>query len=38
VLRSRAFDANGATQPDEPEWNELGYGANGVLQRSVIVD
>jgi DMSO/TMAO reductase YedYZ molybdopterin-dependent catalytic subunit len=37
VLRSRAFDATGATQPDEPERNELGYGANGLLQRSVIV-
>jgi DMSO/TMAO reductase YedYZ molybdopterin-dependent catalytic subunit len=37
VLRSRAFDATFATQPDESEWNELGYGANGVQQHPVII-
>jgi DMSO/TMAO reductase YedYZ molybdopterin-dependent catalytic subunit len=30
VLRARATDCDGATQPDEAEWNRLGYGANAV--------
>jgi DMSO/TMAO reductase YedYZ molybdopterin-dependent catalytic subunit len=28
-LRCRAFGADGV-QPDQPEWNEQGYGANGI--------
>lgn len=28
VIRARATDASGATQPDLPEWNRLGYGNN----------
>ena len=32
VLRCRAIDVRGVAQPDEPEWNELGYGANGTQQ------
>lgn len=30
VLRSRASDASGATQPDVVTWNRLGYGNNAV--------
>ena len=30
VVRARATDATGATQPDQPEWNRLGYGNNAV--------
>jgi DMSO/TMAO reductase YedYZ molybdopterin-dependent catalytic subunit len=30
TLRSRAFDAAGNAQPDEPEWNSLGYANNAV--------
>jgi DMSO/TMAO reductase YedYZ molybdopterin-dependent catalytic subunit len=37
LLRCRATDARGETQPDEPEWNELGYGANAVQQAAVTV-
>lgn len=37
VLRSRATDADGSTQPDVAEWNELGYGNNAVQTHSVIV-
>jgi sulfite oxidase len=29
-LRCRAFDAGGGGQPEEPVWNALGYGANGI--------
>jgi DMSO/TMAO reductase YedYZ molybdopterin-dependent catalytic subunit len=31
VLRARATDANGRTQPDEPEWNRLGYCNNAIV-------
>ena len=30
VLRSRATDSTGTTQPEAPEWNLLGYGNNAV--------
>jgi DMSO/TMAO reductase YedYZ molybdopterin-dependent catalytic subunit len=30
VLRSRATDATATSQPDAPEWNQLGYGNNAV--------
>ncbi len=36
VLRARATDATGATQPDTPPWNRLGYGNNAV--QVVVVD
>ncbi|MBA2277633.1 MAG: sulfite oxidase [Chloroflexia bacterium] len=36
VLRARATDAAGATQPDIPPWNRLGYGNNAV--QVVVVD
>jgi hypothetical protein len=37
VLRCRATDISGESQPDSPEWNALGYGANGVQQMAVTV-
>lgn len=37
VLRSRATDASGATQPDRIVWNRLGYGNNGVRTVRVVV-
>jgi DMSO/TMAO reductase YedYZ molybdopterin-dependent catalytic subunit len=36
-LRCRAIDERGESQPDEPRWNDLGYGANGVEERLVEV-
>ncbi len=30
TVRARATDLAGRTQPDEPEWNRLGYGANAI--------
>jgi sulfite oxidase len=36
VLRARATDAGGATQPASARWNKYGYGSNGV--RPVVVD
>jgi DMSO/TMAO reductase YedYZ molybdopterin-dependent catalytic subunit/glyoxylase-like metal-dependent hydrolase (beta-lactamase superfamily II) len=30
TLRARATDLAGRTQPDRPEWNRLGYGANAI--------
>jgi len=29
-LRARATDQTGATQPETPPWNRLGYGNNAV--------
>jgi DMSO/TMAO reductase YedYZ molybdopterin-dependent catalytic subunit len=37
VLGCRATDGNGEMQPDEPEWNALGYGNNAVQRLEVIV-
>ena len=37
VLRCRAIDERGETQPDRPQWNKGGYGANGVQKLTVIV-
>jgi DMSO/TMAO reductase YedYZ molybdopterin-dependent catalytic subunit len=34
TLRSRATDRAGATQPDHPEWNRLGYGNNAIREVS----
>ena len=30
TLRARAIDLAGRTQPNQPEWNRLGYGANAI--------
>lgn len=38
VIRARATDATGATQPDAPEWNRLGYGNNAAQVLVVNVD
>ena len=35
VLRSRATDSTGTTQPDVAEWNQLGYG-NNAIQSTII--
>jgi DMSO/TMAO reductase YedYZ molybdopterin-dependent catalytic subunit len=32
ILRARATDLADRTQPDEPEWNRLGYGNNAIQQ------
>jgi DMSO/TMAO reductase YedYZ molybdopterin-dependent catalytic subunit len=37
VLACRATDLEGQSQPDEPEWNPLGYGNNAVQRVEVIV-
>jgi DMSO/TMAO reductase YedYZ molybdopterin-dependent catalytic subunit len=37
VLRARATDASGDTQPDRPFWNRLGYGNNVVQSVRVTV-
>ena len=36
LLACRAVDALGRSQPDEPEWNSLGYGNNAVQRVEVI--
>ena len=35
VIRARATDLAGRSQPDEPAWNRLGYGNNSVQQVGV---
>ena len=37
TLTCRATDVHGAMQPDEPEWNELGYGNNAVQRLEIVV-
>jgi len=37
IIRARATDAAGRTQPVEPEWNRLGYGGNFIHEVSVRV-
>src|SRR5207237_4743932 len=32
TIRARATDLAGRTQPDQPEWNRLGYGSNAVQE------
>jgi DMSO/TMAO reductase YedYZ molybdopterin-dependent catalytic subunit len=34
-VRARATDLAGRTQPEEPEWNRLGYGGNAIQEVSV---
>ena len=36
VLRSRATDSSGATQPDRVTWNRLGYGNNAI--RHIVIN
>jgi DMSO/TMAO reductase YedYZ molybdopterin-dependent catalytic subunit len=36
-IRARAFDAAGNGQPEKPEWNRLGYGANAIQEIAVSV-
>jgi DMSO/TMAO reductase YedYZ molybdopterin-dependent catalytic subunit len=36
VLTCRATDVHGHSQPDEPEWNPLGYGNNAVQRAEVV--
>ena len=38
TLRCRATDVRGISQPDEPEWNPAGYGANGIQSIDVEVE
>ncbi|MFN2548662.1 MAG: molybdopterin-dependent oxidoreductase [Myxococcales bacterium] len=35
LIACRATDARGAAQPDEPSWNEGGYGANGIQEVAI---
>jgi DMSO/TMAO reductase YedYZ molybdopterin-dependent catalytic subunit len=37
VLQARAVDTRGRRQPDEAQWNALGYGNNGVQEHSIQV-
>jgi len=37
TIRARATDQSGRTQPHEPEWNRLGYGANAIQEVAVQV-
>jgi len=37
TFRVRATDAAGRTQPEQPEWNRLGYGANAIQEVTVRV-
>jgi hypothetical protein len=37
LLACRATDAGGRSQPDEPQWNPLGYGNNAVQRVEVAV-
>ncbi|HXY94815.1 MAG TPA: sulfite oxidase [Acidimicrobiia bacterium] len=38
TVRARATDFAGRAQPDEPEWNRLGYGNNAVQEVAFAVD
>jgi DMSO/TMAO reductase YedYZ molybdopterin-dependent catalytic subunit len=37
VIRARATDSSGRTQPDAPEWNRAGYGNNAVHEVAFLV-
>ncbi|MEP6661798.1 MAG: sulfite oxidase [Acidimicrobiales bacterium] len=37
IVRARATDLAGLTQPERPEWNRLGYGNNAIQEVSVVV-
>jgi hypothetical protein len=36
-LRARATDLAGRAQPEQPEWNRLGYGGNAIQEMPVRV-
>jgi DMSO/TMAO reductase YedYZ molybdopterin-dependent catalytic subunit len=36
-LRARATDLAGRTQPEQPEWNRLGYGSNAIQRLAIEV-
>jgi len=38
IVRARATDLAGHTQPDQPEWNRLGYGGNAIQTISIVVE
>lgn len=38
TVRARATDLAGSTQPEQPEWNRLGYGGNAIHTISVTVE
>ncbi len=38
TVRARATDQAGNTQPERPEWNRLGYGANAIQTVSIVVE
>lgn len=38
TVRARATDGAGHTQPEQPEWNRLGYGGNAIQTISVVVE
>jgi len=38
TIRARATDLAGRTQPDEPEWNRLGYGSNAIQEVRVHIE
>ncbi|MFY9615890.1 MAG: oxidoreductase, partial [Candidatus Dormiibacterota bacterium] len=37
TIRARATDLAGHTQPDQPEWNRLGYGSNAIQETPIAV-
>jgi hypothetical protein len=37
TVRARATDQAGNTQPEQPEWNRLGYGGNAIQAISIVV-
>jgi DMSO/TMAO reductase YedYZ molybdopterin-dependent catalytic subunit len=37
TVRARATDQAGNTQPEQPEWNRLGYGGNAIQTVSVVI-
>ncbi|MDT5258954.1 MAG: hypothetical protein QOD10_4034 [Mycobacterium sp.] len=37
TVRARATDQAGNTQPEQPEWNRLGYGGNAIQTISIVV-
>jgi DMSO/TMAO reductase YedYZ molybdopterin-dependent catalytic subunit len=38
IVRARATDLAGNTQPERPQWNRLGYGGNGIQTISVVIE
>lgn len=37
IIRARARDRSGATQPEEPQWSRLGYGNNAIQRLPILV-